>query len=365
MMETMKQSSRAYSLFDIAKLVLNKPERHLVRLTRPPAADGTRPVLFLIVANGNPYLSQEEALRFVFRRDATRIFKETRKPIDPPKGNFTFVSRCGLTGEILGPPNYHEYQSRLVRHHQSRLRHVPFEKFKAQLQTVRDAEAIKAWIESKTYVAEYQCLLDSESPTFVTREELEEHVIEKHLEQLVAQAAEVSLSGSASRHIAHGGILEAIRQAWLTERRFPLRTATALSEHLRKEGFQFFKHDKAITYIARIKPRHLEATQELTEHVRRIVSYLREHQHCTRKDLFAALSPATDGTEAADVGLTQQEEQLLADLHWLIQDGYVVEFADGRLWVPDEKPAPPPAAADATPATPALLEPTPDVAQHA
>ena len=32
MIETIKQSNRAYALFDVAKLVLNKPERHNVKL---------------------------------------------------------------------------------------------------------------------------------------------------------------------------------------------------------------------------------------------------------------------------------------------------------------------------------------------
>ena len=32
------------------------------------------------------------------------------------------------------------------------------------------------------------------------------------------------------------------------------------------------------------------------------------------------------------------EEQLLTDLHWLIADGYVVEFSNGRLWAQPEKP---------------------------
>src|SRR6266481_9578301 len=40
MVEAMKQTQRAYTLFDIAKLVLNKPERHLVKFTRPPTANG-------------------------------------------------------------------------------------------------------------------------------------------------------------------------------------------------------------------------------------------------------------------------------------------------------------------------------------
>jgi len=45
-----------------------------------------------------------------------------------------------------------------------------------------------------------------------------------------------------------------------------------------------------------------------------------------------------------------EEDRVLADLHWLIQDGYVVEFSNGRLWaLADKPPQPPPTSAVAPP----------------
>ena len=373
MIETMKQSRRAYALFDVAKLILNKPERHLVKLAREPAADGARGSLFLATSSGSPFLSQEEALRFIFRRQGDKVFKETKKPIDPPKGNFAFVNRCGITGEWLGPPNYHEYQSRLVRHHQQRLRHLPFEEFKARIQTVKDSEAVKAWIESRSFVTEYECLLDTESKVFSSRSELEKHIVENHLDQLVTSATELIISGPESRQVEHNGILEAIRLAWQAERRFPLKTANQLSERLRKEGFHFFKHNKGITCISHIKPKRFEATEGLTEHIRKLVTFLRANPDCTRKQVFEHFvpSPVTGGAPAAAQPGTAstEEERLLADLHWLIQDGYVVEFSDGRLWALDDKPAPkPPTPAPASqettaPPVPADAGGVPDATQ--
>ena len=357
MMETMKQSRRAYALFDIAKLLLNKPERHLVSLARKAGADGLREPL-LLVGGEQPCLSREEAVRLVFRRMKDKAFKETRKPVDPPKGNFTFVNRCGITGEWLGPPNYHEYQARLVRHHQQRLRHLPFEEFRARIQTVRDPEAVQAWIASKSFVMEYECLLDAPPQVFSSRRELEKHIVEHHLAELVTSPPEVVLSGPGSRQIEHSAILEAVRLAWLGERRFPLRTANHLSERLRKEGFHFFKHNKGITYISYIKPRRFEATEGLGEQVQKLVMILRANRDCTRKKLLEHFAPvpapgdaAAEKAEAAPVQpvASPEEERLLADLHWLIQDGYVVEFSDGRLWALEAKPSKPPSAPSAEP----------------
>jgi hypothetical protein len=332
MVATIKQSPRAYSLFDIAKLILNKPERHVVVLRRLPGADGQPAPLHLAVADGEPFLTPEEALQHALRRHGEKIFQTEKKPVDPPKGNFTFVNRCGITGVWLGPPNHHEYQATLVRHHQSRLRHMPFSEFQARIQTVRDEAAIKAWLESKSFVTEFQCRLDAAPVKFTTREALEKHVRDTHLDQIVTTATDYRISGPASRQLAHPGIAEAVRQAWLNERRFPLKTATHVSDRLRAAGLHFFKYRKAITCVTTVKPKRFETLASMSERVQAIVHFLRAHKNAGRKQLLAALVPA------------QPEDGVLADLHWLIAEGHVVEFADGKLWALDDKPPIPPAA---------------------
>ena len=342
MIETMKQSGFAYAFFDIAKLVLNKPERHLVKVRRKPGADGKPGSLFVVTIDENVFLSQDEAVRYVFRRHADKVFKERKTPVDPPKGNFSFVSRCGITGAWLGPANYHEYQARLVRHHQQKLRHIPFEKFKAQIQAVRDPDAVKAWVESMSFKYEYECLLDSEPKAFSSRDELEKHFYENHLAQFVASAPEVTISGPASRQLDNHAITTAVREAWEAERRFPLKTANEFRGRLVHEGFHFFKHGKGITYFSRIKPNRFESTAHLSEQVQQIVAFVRGKDGCTRKQLLEQFAGV-------------DEARLLADLHWLIQDGYVIEFFNGKLWVLADKP-PKPAPAPIDPASAPPLE---------
>ena len=328
--DMIKQSVRAYALFDLAKLVLNKPERHIVRLAykagslvRPVAADGV-------------FLTPEEALRFLFRQSPDKIFTRAEKAIEPPKGNFQFVNRCGMTGEILGPPNYHEYQSRLVKHHQQRLPHVPFEQFRARLETIRDPEAVKAWVESRSKTTEYTCLLCAAPQVFADRGELEKHVRQEHLPALVTAVNTVELPGPVARQIENIRLIDAVRQAWESERRFPIKTVNELRPHLSQAGFAFFKYKKGITYISSVKPTRFESLEHLSAQVQSIMTFLRTHEGATRKQLAEHLAPA-------------DETLLAADLHWLIQDGYVVEFYDGKLWALDDKLVKP--AAPVAPAT--------------
>lgn len=338
MIEIMKRSLRAYALFDVAKLILHKPERHLVKIALKPNREGVREPLYVVLRDEAVFPNRDEALRHIFREQSDSLWRVEKKPCDPPKGNFTCIHRCGITGEIFGPPNYHEYQATLVRFHQRRLRHMPFEEFRARIQSVKDEAAIKQWIESKSFTTEYHCRLCDSSSPLASREEIETHLAEAHLGALLASAPEVQISGAASRRQPWAALGEALRIAWLSEWRFPLKTAQQLSDRLRSEGFHFFKHRKGITYVSRVRPKRVESLDGLSEPIQRIITFLRAHPDSVGKQL-------AENLQVAD------PERLLADLHWLIEEGIVVEFADGRLWVLENKP--PAEAKVETPSEPA------------
>lgn len=363
--ETLKHSRRAHALFDLAKLLLHKPERHRVRITCRPDASGNRPPLYFVTQAEAPFLTREEAARYIFQRHFDWVAETIVQEVEPPKGNFTFVNRCGITGEWLGPPNYHEYQNILVRHHQSRIPHVPFEEFKAKVQTVRDEAAVKAWLESMSKRTEYVCRLGPEPRTFSNRRDVEKYVTDNFLDSFITPIHELVLSGTASRNIPHPGILEAVRQAWEAEVRFPLKLVNTLRPTLQKNGFAFFKLPNGVTFVNPVRVRRFEAGTQLTDEVRQLLAVLRSKpKGVTMAEIKAQLlapapsqTPSPDAPPAAPTGPQLTEERIVADLHWLISDGYVVEFTDGRFWAPAEKkPAPPPPAPATTP-KPAGTEP--------
>jgi hypothetical protein len=174
-------------------------------------------------------------------------------------------------------------------------------------------------------VTEYTCSLCPEPKVFADRCDVEKHLRESHVPVLVAGSAQVQITGPASRQL-EGRLLELVRQAWEDEHRFPLKTVNELRPHLVKAGFHFFKHGKAITYVTPIKLNRFDSITHLAEHVQKIITFLRTHPEAKRKQLADHLAPV-------------DENALASDLHWLIQDGYVVEFFDGRLWALDDKPA--------------------------
>jgi hypothetical protein len=147
-----------------------------------------------------------------------------------------------------------------------------------------------------------------------------------------------------------------VRITWEDQRRFPLRVATTLSQQFSGHGLQFFKVNRTVTHVSVARPHFLDLqATPVSEGVKRIVDYINSHPKCTRRKLFEALAPAPAAASAPPVAPAKPESQatqpaskeapvaavapeatpeqaaLAGDLHWLIHEGHVIEFANSVL----------------------------------
>jgi hypothetical protein len=377
-------AGRAYPLFDIAQLILQKPERQQVRFEVKKDAEG-KPVqpLFLCALDDTLWLSEDEVVQHVLGKHFATFYQAERTATEPPKGTYTFVAQCGMSGTILGPPNYHDYQNQLRKLHADRFSRLPFEAFKARVKIVKDEAVVKKWIEDHSFKTEYNCLNVPESLKLGSREEVEKHFRQVHMPNLVKSVDSHVVTGLAARQLRSPGLQRALRAAWEEQRRFPLKLATVLSQQFAGHGLQFFKVNRTVTHVSVARPRYLdmEATP-VSEGVKRIVDFINSNAKCTRRKLVAALAPApalasvpapapvsapapAEPTAApAAPGApppesTPEQTAIASDLHWLIHEGHVIEFANGVLETakkplprppkPEKKQEPPAAAATPSP----------------
>ena len=94
----------------------------------------------------------------VLKNHFATFYQTDRTPCDPPKGVYTFVAQCGMSGVILGPPNYHDYQNQLRKLHAERFSRMPFDVFKARVKIVKDEAVVNKWIEEQSSKIEFTCL---------------------------------------------------------------------------------------------------------------------------------------------------------------------------------------------------------------
>lgn len=358
-----KMTGRSFPLFDIAQMILKKPERHHIRFeTKPKPEGGVLQPLFFCAIDDTLWLSETEAVNHVLGKHFGLFYQAEKTAVEPPKGTYTFVAQCGMSGVILGPPNYHDYQNQLRKLHAERFSRMPFDAFKSRVKIVKEEAVVKKWIEEQSFKTEYVCLNVTDAPRLGGREEVEKHFREVHLPNIIKEVPKHTLSGQAARDLRSPGLQRLIRAAWEDQKRFPLQIATVLSQQFASHGLQFFKVNKTVTHVAVARPHFLDlAVTPVSELIKRIVQFIDATPKCTRRRLVETLaptppappsapaetapSPAESGAAAAEPPPpTPEQAAVIGDLHWLIHQGHVIEFANGVLETA-KKPLPKPVKA--------------------
>lgn len=363
MARQVKMTGRAFPLFDIAFLVIQKPERYAIRFATKKNAQGqVAQPMFHCALDETIWLSEDEAVAHVLQKHFATFYQADKIQTEAPKGVYTFVGQCGFSGEILGPPNYHDYQAKLRKLHAERFARMPFEAFKSRIKIVRDEAVVKQWVEEQSWKTEFTCLNVPEPLKLANREDVEKHFRATHKETIIKPVESHVLSGMAARSL-RGGLGRVVQQLLADQRRFPMQIATALSQAFAHQGLQFFKVNKAVTHVAVARPRYLDLeTTPVSDGVRRIVDFINAKTKCTRRNLMEALAPSPAVPPAAPAPVPANEGEatapaapaaptapepspeqtaLISDLHWLIHQGHVIEFANGQLETA-KKPAPRP-----------------------
>ena len=363
-----KVTGRAYPLFQIALLILDKAERYSVQLTKKKIEGVVQP-LFVCALDDSPWTNDEEAVAHVLKNHFATFYQAERTATEPPKGVYTFVAQCGLSGAILGPPNYHDYQNQLRKLHAEKFSRMPFDLFKARVKIVKDEAVVKKWVEEQSFKTEYICLNVPEPLTLPTLEDVENHFRLTHKDSIIKPVETHTVAGLPSRSLRCSGLQRLIRQEWEHQKFFPLPIATKLSQQFAHHGLSFFKVNKTVTHVSVARPQFLDLeTTPVSENIRRIVEFINANAKCTRRKLIEALAPTpkiakapvaeipvtpapaaeeevaappAKPAEPAAPEATPEQTAILVDLHWLIHQGAVLEFADGRMETA-KKPVPKP-----------------------
>ena len=350
MARQVKMTGRAFPLFDIAFLVIQKPERYSIRFAtkKNPQGQVAQP-MFHCALDETIWLSEDEAVGHVLQKHFATFYQADKIQADAPKGVYTFVGQCGLSGEILGPPNYHDYQTKLRKLHAERFARMPFEVFKSRVKIVRDEAVVKQWVAEQSWKTEYTCLNVPEPLKLATKEEVEKHFRATHRETIIKTVESHVISGMAARSL-RGGMGRVVQDLLGEQRRFPMQIATSLSQAFAHHGLQFFKVNKTVTHVAVARPHFLDLeTTPVSNGVKRIVDFINANPKCNRRKLMEALAPSTVTPPAAPAPVaavegqtapaaapvapepTPEQTALISDLHWLVHQGHVMEFANGQL----------------------------------
>jgi hypothetical protein len=340
LVKTIRSSARTIELFEIARTVLGKPERFVVvvaRKTQPDApAEAAPQPIFVSVPDGLPFESEEGAVQHVVGNYLGNFFDSAEAEVEPPKGNFQVINKCGVTGELLGPPNYHRYAHMVQQHFTAKVARMSFESFRARIETVRDPEAVNQWLEKMKKVTRYTwkgaAPEGQAAPTFDSAEDARVYLLSHARDTVVKAVDHARFHGKALEIMPRGEILMAIEGTYERQLRFPLDTANQLRGRLRREHFTIFKKgSKGVSYVCAVKRKFRVPGQVFAESIGALISFI-EARPLVKAGELGAKMLGIDGAPTPEQ--KERINRVHGDLMWLVREGYVTEFIDGGLYAP-------------------------------
>lgn len=377
--KTIRGSCRTIELFEIARTVIAKEDRFVAVLARKPAADGSadKSPLYVSVPDGIPFESEEATIAHVISRHLGTFFDTSEVEVEAPKGNYQVINKCTVTGELLGPPNYHRYNQLVQQHHAARIKGMSLEAFRGRIETVRDPEVVNQWLGKMKKVTRYtwkqpaaakpatpaadsapadaaapaetaesapaaEAPAETAAPGFDSPEEARAYLLTQARDRVVRSYETVRFHGRICVDIPPGEIRRAIEGALDRQRRFPLDTANALRGRLRREHFTIFKKgSKGVSYVCAVKRKFRTPGQTFADSIGALIGFIEAHPMVRASELGAKflgieLPQPVEGAAAPELPVESREKlaRMQGDLRWLVTEGYVTEFIDGRLFAP-------------------------------
>jgi hypothetical protein len=339
-----KSGSVAYSLFVLARLFLEKAGRYEVHLGAKAEAP-----LFQLGEDGGLSVDREFLERNAFRFAQRDFYQVNVVESDPIKGNFSNVARCRLSGTLLGPTNHHAYQPQLRSLYEQRFsRRLSFADYQRQIEIVSDPAVVERWKEEARKVTTYATVREQTPLTFSSAAEAERHFRSHYFPTLIRNVDDVTVGGTSSRSLPDRTLNRAIEEAWVRETSSPSNVMQELASRFRQNGLHIFRHRRGMLFVSPIRARaFVHEHAGVSPLVNAILEAVSAKEGINRKQLFETLT-GNGASEDAE----RRKLALASDLHWLINEGYVIEFNDGSLDLPRMKSKrPQPAEALAASAT--------------
>ena len=395
LVKRLRATVRTYQLFEIAHLLLEKPERYVV-VVENKAKAGEKPApLFFSVPGHLPFETEEAAINHVLSNHLDLFFDMEEIEIEAPKGNFQMVNRCSVTGDLLGPPNYHLYQETLKRHYAAKITGMSFDRFVSKVEAVKEQESIDAWVESMKKGVRYilKERQDGEPESLESLESVRFFLLQHRKDKIVSSGETIRFAGRDIERLPKGDIRRSVEAYVEQQLHFPLDSANNIRGRLRRHKFAVYKKgSKGVSFVCAVKRKFRDSKTVFTPSIQGLIEFVEKHPNTpasklpklyididtekqqpaklemTEAEIAAAAAvveatklaaaaaadqgsaeapvtpvveaPAPDAAASTDamakLELSEDEQkrlnQLMRDLRWLIVEGYVTEYGDGRLF---------------------------------
>lgn len=338
LIHSLKDSHKTYQLFHIANLFLEKAERFVVSI-KPKQGCPAQKGLYCALPDNVPFLKEEDALNYAMAKQWEHYFEEEVVTLERPNGNFQSVSRCGMSGRLLGPPNYHRYAELLKEHYNRELGgRCSYDAFVAAIKNEKETSSVEQWLSEMTQGKRYRLKADP-AHCFESQEAAKRHLIQNFHAQLVRFNPTTKFPGTQIDSLQDSMLKKSVEVVLEIERRFPLETANFLRGRFHHLGFHIYKKGKkGISYVCHVKRKIRDDQTSFSASIESLIGFIEQHKAISIAELPKQYFNIQDLSELDTKVDADRVKQFKVDLHWLISEGYVTEYENGILSVSPKQP---------------------------
>ena len=266
---------RVFSLFDLAKLVMSRKDRYDLVYMRQE--DGPH----LIQSKRDDrscWLTREEAARFIWRAPwFGEFYQAEEESVEPPKGDFKGIAKCRLSGDLIGPVNWHGYQSALLALHRMRYASMPIEDFRRTIEIEKDEEVIQQWLESASKRTVWKPVREGAEEVVLTDQAaVEKDFLEHHFDDVFAVCDKVFVNGSIGKKYLSPGLWAHLTKLADTTRKHPSMLIPNLCHGFARHHMPIFKW-KGGHHTGPSRPRSIPEGTVLADNMAAILNWVKEH----------------------------------------------------------------------------------------
>ena len=315
-------SGRTYSVFDLARVVLGARDRFHIILK----SDDKGPDLYQFKHDDAVFLTKDECLTYVASNEKSEwiseIYKAEEIEVEAPKGEFKTIAKCGISGELLGPTNFHGYQDRIIELHKAKFSNLSIENYKKRIVTESGDDVVNLWKESMTKRTVYK-LVEDETVVLDSKTAMLQHFDTSEFEKHFHVTKKAQIPSSIDVKKISPGLLTTLKEVIQDQRRYPGDLSSFLCRQLSGRQLAVFKWQGKL-HCGPSRPHMVSEGLNMADRPKVIYQWVSENVGAGIDALWKSVCP-TDIDEKVKF-------EWYHDLHWLINEGYVIFMNNGLLF---------------------------------
>lgn len=338
--QEVQKHRRTISLLDLAKVVMGSYDRYdLVFMKQENGPD----LYQCKHGDGACFISRQEAVKHLWQSSwMSKYYETVEQEVEAPKGDFKAIAKCSLNNELVGPVNWHGYQSALMNLHRTKFANMPFEAFRSKIVTDKSEEAVQAWQDAVSKRTAWKPVREGASEVLLESPAAVEQDFESnHFEDCYDVTDKVFVNGAVKKNHLSPGLWAHLIQLSGTTRRHPSMLIPNLCHGLARHHMPIFKW-KGNHYTGPARPKAMEEGTVLSDSLMSIATWAAKNPGKGVDAMLKELAPVPDPEQATEEEVAQAKEKqqnLVRDLLWLSEQGYILVFSNNTVSRPKAVPA--------------------------